>query len=200
MSTARPKYALPKRTRISAVTTPCRPPPAALARAGVVRTYAGRLPKKPTRVRSTRQKVARQKVAQTLARSNPISMNDGQGAAAKMITIKAPSTRHSPSARHTTVLPTSDFKIHEDTKDEEVGIILSHSAGFLDISGDAPRIAANDEVRKEDIPPLEYDLAAVNPTINPRVDTMARPPLGDLDVADDHTAADRNDDDEDEEL
>lgn len=186
MSTARPKYALPKRRHISAVTAPTTPPPAIPTRAGVVRTFAIRLSTKPKRVRLNRRRVTR-----TRANSTPISNSDGQGAAVRIYTIKAP------TAQHTAVLPWK-FRIHEDTEDEERGIILSHSAGFLDISDDEARIAAKADVGKENAPALGYDFASVTSTIDPRVEMMVRPPLGELDMADYYTAADCNDDDEDE--
>lgn len=80
------------------------------------------------------------------------------------------------------------FQIHEETVDEEMGNILTHSANALDISGDETQISAKMDCGKENIPPTE-DSQAVGPVgTTIRAPCMAikrtkpRTPLGSLNV------------------
>ena len=92
-------------------------------------------------------------------------------------------------ARRAAVDATS-FRIHEDTADEEMGNLLTHSANALDISGDETQIAAKMDRGKENVPPTDdsHAVAPVKTAIRaPRMAirrTKPRTPLGSLNLAD----------------
>lgn len=79
-----------------------------------------------------------------------------------------------------------NFEIHEDSEDEEMGNLLSHSTLELDISGDVSSIAAKYHRGKENIPPTDGldAVAAINIVVPvSRQTDQLRTPLGDLDPA-----------------
>ncbi|MCJ1428745.1 hypothetical protein MMC29_006656 [Sticta canariensis] len=83
------------------------------------------------------------------------------------------------------------FQIHEDTADEEMGNMLTHSANALDISGDETQLAAKMDRGKENVPPTDdsHAVAPVKTAIRapPRMAikrTKPRTPLGSLNIAD----------------
>ena len=80
------------------------------------------------------------------------------------------------------------LQIHEETADEQMGNILTHSANALDISGDETQVLAKMDCGKENIPPTD-DSHAVGPaTTTIRAPRMAIKrikqwtPLGSLNV------------------
>lgn len=82
------------------------------------------------------------------------------------------------------------FNIHEDSKGEEVDIIIGHSANALDISDDESRVAAKNDRGKENIPPSDGTLVAMSavaisaPTTRKNMMTEElRTPLGDLEAS-----------------
>ena len=82
------------------------------------------------------------------------------------------------------------FNIHEDSKGEEVDIIIGHSASALDISDDESRAAAKNDRGKENIPPSDGTITATPaiaisaPTSRKNMMTEEpRTPLGDLDAS-----------------
>lgn len=78
-----------------------------------------------------------------------------------------------------------DFKIHEDTPDEELTNLMHHSTSTLDISDDENRGKFRDDCDKENVPPPGCLTSAVRPV--GRRDIMTdevRSPLGKLNAAD----------------
>ncbi|KAI9880846.1 MAG: hypothetical protein M1830_010441 [Pleopsidium flavum] len=88
------------------------------------------------------------------------------------------------------------FDIYEDTVEDEMGNLMEHSTGTLDISDDESRRAAKDDRGKENIPPLDQPTAstAINGTVaaapsrrHERLDEMIdepRTPMGELNAKD----------------
>ncbi len=79
------------------------------------------------------------------------------------------------------------FEIHEDTKDDELNILLQHSTDTLDISEDENNSSKVDKDNKENIPPIDGPAAVGSATqvAATRRDLMTdetREPLGDLDA------------------
>ena len=80
------------------------------------------------------------------------------------------------------------FDIHEDTKDEETGNLLIHSATTLDISDDEARTNVKADRGKENVPPRDGSCAVVPMSIATstgrkiRRTDRTRTPLGDLDI------------------
>lgn len=81
------------------------------------------------------------------------------------------------------------FDVHEDTKDQEMEILLQHSTGILDISDDEGGINAKDGRGKENIPPADAvpvsaPIATTVPVSRKNLMTdEPRTPLGDLDAS-----------------
>ena len=80
-----------------------------------------------------------------------------------------------------------NFQIYEDTPEEELGNIMEHSTGILDISDDEETSAKKNDRGKENIPPLEtLNVVSTIPTPATRKNMMvdeARSPLGDLNAS-----------------
>lgn len=76
---------------------------------------------------------------------------------------------------------TWNFEIHEDSPDVEMGNLMEHSVCTLDISDDESGTCKGDRDNKENIPPVNYNVATQPPVT--RRDMMTdevRSPLGDL--------------------
>ena len=80
-----------------------------------------------------------------------------------------------------------NFQIYEDTPEEELGNIMEHSTGILDISDDEETSAKKNDKGKENIPPLEtVSMVSTMPGPATRKNMMvdeARSPLGDLNAS-----------------
>lgn len=85
---------------------------------------------------------------------------------------------------------TAVFEIHEDTADEEMGNLLTHSTNALDISDDETRIAAKMDRGKENVPPTDNNHAvasictAIHAARKAITRTKPRTPLGSLNITD----------------
>lgn len=84
----------------------------------------------------------------------------------------------------------TSFQIHEDTADEEMSNILTHSANALDISAIETQIVAKMDRGKENVAPTDDSHAVAPVSTAKRAPRMAimrtkpRKPLGSLDIAD----------------
>lgn len=81
---------------------------------------------------------------------------------------------------------TWDFKIYEDTPEDEMSNLMEHSTCTLDISDDEARASPKgDRDNKENVPPGDY-FAATNSSVARRdmMSDESRSPLGDLDAKD----------------
>ena len=80
-----------------------------------------------------------------------------------------------------------NFKIYEDSPEEELGNIMEHSTGILDISDDEESIAKKNDRGKENVPPPEVaSVIATAPAPATRKNLMVdepRSPLGDLEAS-----------------
>lgn len=88
------------------------------------------------------------------------------------------------------VVDTTVFEIHEDTADEEMSNMLTHSANALDISDDETRIAAKMDRGKENVPPTDNNHAVASISTARHAArkaitwTKPRTPLGSLNITD----------------
>ena len=79
-----------------------------------------------------------------------------------------------------------NFQIYEDSPEEELGNIMEHSTGILDISDDEDNVAKKNDKGKENVPPPEFaSMVATAPAPATRKNLMVdepRSPLGDLEA------------------
>lgn len=160
--------------------------------AEVVRVSACRLPKKSSAHLSIRRKATWIKPPHfskvSVQGASPPSLLDAPLSGA--VTSSLPNVEIKPPHMLDDTVPTGwKFDIHEDTKDEEIGNLVIHSATTRDISSDTAGINAKADRGKENILPTD-GIYAVDPKNNPastgrnnRMTNRRRTPLGDLDIA-----------------
>lgn len=155
----------------------------------------------PIRTEAGRAAGARLKVAMSNRRktdqSNQLKLSERSGqSATPAVSLEATLSNTiapcNPGVAITTLsaVDTTVFKIHEDTADEEMGNLLTHSANALDISNDETRIAAKMDRGKENVLPTDDNHAIASIGTATRAARMVitrtkpRTPLGSLSVAD----------------
>lgn len=127
----------------------------------------------PTRAVAGRAAGAKLKVAMSNRRKtnrsnqlelSKVSVQAASLAASLEATLSSTVSSCNPSVAITTLsaVDIPAFKIHEDTADEEMGILLTHSAKALDISDDETRIAAKMDCGKENVPPMDDNNAVAS--------------------------------------